>query len=151
MSSGSIETAVAMPDDLPFKPSRLGAGPTITRSPVPEVASRIPYRPRRFHKRSKQRFERDRTAQLIHHLGRQPTYPERILISRIVAVEWDLIRIDARLDHGEELSGHAMRARLAGENRLRLDLRELGLAPNAPPAQSLAEYLTQRQRNETAA
>ncbi len=33
--------------------------------------------------------------------------------------------------HGEELSGRAARLRLALENRLRLDLRELGLRPVA--------------------
>jgi hypothetical protein len=101
-----------------------------SRQPLPNRASCAPYRPQVYNKRSKQRFERDRTRQLIRHLDREPSYPERILISRIVAVEWDLRRIDARLDAGQEISGHAMRARLAGETRLRLDLRELGLAPS---------------------
>jgi hypothetical protein len=127
-----------MPDDQPFNPPRLSSGSsTRPHHPVPELTNRIPYHPRGFNKRSKQRFARDRITQLTHHLGRQPSYPERILISRIVAVEWDLKRIDAKLDAGQEISGHAMRARLAGENRLRLDLRELGLAPTAAPAASL--------------
>jgi hypothetical protein len=139
-----------MPDDLPFNPPRIAGEPSATmRRLAPKIVDRPPYRPVVFNRRSRQRFEHDRTSQLIHHLGRSPTYPERILISRIVAVEWDLKRIDARLDHGEELSGHAMRARLAGENRLRLDLRELGLAPNAAPQMTIAEYLTRRYgRNE---
>jgi hypothetical protein len=112
-----------------------------SRLPAPDRATGIPYRPRTHNKRSRQRFERDRTAALIRHLGRAPSYPERILISRTVTLEWDLRRIDARLDAGEELSGHAMRARLAAENRLRLDLQALGLRPVAPPAPSLAEAM----------
>jgi hypothetical protein len=117
---------------------------TASRQFAPDRASRVPYRPRGFNKRSRQRFERDRTAQLARHLGREPTYPERILISRIVAVEWDLRRLDHRLDVGEELSGHAMRARLAAENRLRLDLRELGLKGAAERGPSLAELFPDR-------
>jgi hypothetical protein len=111
------------------------------RQPAPDRPSRVPYRPRCFNKRSRQRFERDRVAELTRGLGREPSYAERILISRIVAVEWDLRRIDAKLDAGDELSGHMMRARLAAENRLRLDLRELGLKPTPPKAPSLAEVL----------
>jgi hypothetical protein len=99
------------------------------------------YAPRRFNKRSRQRFSADRTAELIRHLGREPSYVERILISRIIAVEFDLRRIDAKLDAGDELSGHDMRARLAAENRLRLDLQALGMKPTAPTAPSLQDYL----------
>jgi hypothetical protein len=87
------------------------------------------FEPRTFSRRTRQRFTRNREAELMRSLGREPSYPKRILISRIIAVEWDLRRIDARMDAGDELSGHAMRAKLAAENRLRLDLRELGLRP----------------------
>src|SRR5262249_53878798 len=101
--------------------------------------------PRTFNKRTKQRFVTDRTSALLRHLGRQPSYTERILISRIVALEWSLRRIDAKMDAGEELSGHAERARLAAETRLRLDLRELGLQPTAAqsidPFQALRTHL----------
>jgi hypothetical protein len=139
--------------DQPFNPPRLAAESSTTlRHSTPVPTSGIPYAPKVYNKRSRQRFARDRTAQLIRHLGRPPSYPERILISRIVAVEWDLKRIDARLDHGEELSGHAMRARLAGETRLRLDLRELGLQPVAAPAPNLADHLRMLERqSETTA
>jgi hypothetical protein len=74
-------------------------------------------------------------------LGREPSYPEKILISRIIAVEWDLIRIDRKMDLGEEVSPYAMRNRLAGENRLRLDLQALGLAPRAAPQPTLDDHL----------
>jgi hypothetical protein len=57
------------------------------RRPTPDIASGIPYRPTIFNKRSRQRFERDRTAQLIRHLGREPSFPERLLIARVARVE----------------------------------------------------------------
>lgn len=97
------------------------------------------FTPRTFSRRTRQRFAVDRRRELVRHLGRDPSYPELIIISRIIAVEWELHRLDARIDAGEELSGHAMRARLAAENRLRLDLRELGLRPAAAQPPSLAE------------
>jgi hypothetical protein len=103
-----------------------------TRQGASDRISGMLYATRTFNKQSKQRFARARTSDLMASLGRAPTYPEKILISRIIAVEWDLRRIDAKMDRGEELSGDMMRARLAAENRLRLDLRELGLRPVQP-------------------
>jgi hypothetical protein len=101
------------------------------------------YQPRIFNRTTKSRFLRDRTSALIGHLGREPSFPERIIIARAVAIEWELRRLDARLDRGEELSGHALRARLAGENRLRLDLLALGLKPATARPPTLAEVLRQ--------
>ena len=106
------------------------ASPRYTAQPA--AAPRL-REPRVFNRRSRQRFAQDRTRALTAHLGREPSYPERIIISRAIAVEWELKRLDAKLDAGEELSGHAMRARLAAENRLRLDLQALGLQPIAAP------------------
>src|SRR5512142_2720811 len=100
-------------------------------------------RPRVFNRRSRIRFGQERTLALIAHLGREPSYPERIIISRIVTIEWELLRQDARLDAGDELSGHAMRARLAAENRLRLDLQSLGLQPAKPRRPTLAELIAE--------
>jgi len=80
-------------------------------------------------------------VELTRHLDREPSYAERILIARLVSNEWDLRRLDARLDAGEELSGHAARLRLALENRLRLDLQAIGLAPKPQPERTLAEIL----------
>jgi hypothetical protein len=101
------------------------------------------YMPRKFGQFSKARFYKDRNRELFAHCGGQPSYAERILIGRIVRNEWDLIRQDARLDAGDELSGHASRARFAMENRLRLDLRDLGLKGTAsgPKGPNLSDYL----------
>ena len=98
--------------------------------------------PRVFNRRARRRFEAERLVALTAHLGRAPSYAERLLIGRLLAIEWELRRQDAKIEAGEELSGHALRARLAAENRLRLDLQALGLQPAASraptPAASLA-------------
>jgi hypothetical protein len=109
------------------------------------------YSPRVFSKRTKQRFLAERTAELIRGLHREPSYPERIIIARCVAIEWDLRRTDFMLDQGSEPSGHMLRARLAGENRLRLDLAALGIRPGAPPQPSLADLVADMRHRKGAA
>jgi hypothetical protein len=107
------------------------------------AAARV-YSPRKFNRRSRQVFTADRTVELVRHLGRAPSYPERLIISRVISLEYELRRLDSRIDNGEELSGHALRARLAAENRLRLDLAALGLKPSAPKAPSLSDIFPGR-------
>jgi hypothetical protein len=116
----------------------------------PPGANCCVYAPRRFNERSKQRFAANRRTELSRHLGRDPSYPERIIIARVIAIEWDLRRTDAMIDDGVEPSGHLLRARLAAENRLRLDLASLGMAPRKPPQPSLAEIVA-RHRSGVAA
>ena len=88
---------------------------TTTRQPSPERAVRLPYRPRGFNKRSRQRFERDRRGELVRRLGHEPSYPEWLIIGRIIAIEFELQKFDAKMLAGEELSGHLLRGRLAAE------------------------------------
>lgn len=88
-------------------------------SPAPRVyrqggAARGLFQPRTFNKRTRQRFVYDRMCELIAHLGRDPSYPERILIGRIAANEWDLRKLDARLDDGEEMCATTRSAALFG-------------------------------------
>jgi hypothetical protein len=99
-----------------------------TESKIREIR---PYSPRTFNMRGKARFSTDRWARMLAHLGRDPSHPERLIIARAISIEWELRKIDARVDAGEELTGHALRARLAGENRLRLDLASIGLKSRA--------------------
>lgn len=99
------------------------------------------WQPKVFNKESRRRFALARRRALAAHLGRPPSYPEQIIISRLIALEWWLRRLDARIDDGEELSGHAIRGRLAAENRLRLDLQALGLAPAEARPMTPAEAL----------
>jgi hypothetical protein len=110
------------------------------------------YAPRVFSKRTRARFLRDRTSELTAGLGGAPSYRQRILIGRIVANEWEARRLDAKLDAGEELSGHALRARLAMETRLRLDLRDLTSMPAASRVPTLDDHLAAlRERSREAA
>jgi hypothetical protein len=116
--------------------------PFNTRHMPPPVDTTRPYRPKVFNRLSRTRFERIRAAELARHLGRSLSYPEKILITRIISIEWELLRTDAKLDAGITLSGHDIRGRLAAENRLRLDLQALGMRAGSgqkPP--SLADHL----------
>jgi hypothetical protein len=112
---------------------------TATRLTSPDRPTAALYAPRRFNKRSRQRFTADRTADLRRFLGREPSYAEKIIISRICAIEFELRKYDSKLDAGEELSGHALRARLAAETRLRLDLAALSPAVVAPAGRTMAD------------
>jgi hypothetical protein len=117
--------------------------PYTSRHKPPKADTGRLYRPRQFNRVSRTRFERNRIGELVRHLGRPATFPERIIINRIVAIEYELLRTDAKLDRGEELSGHDIRGRLAAENRLRLDLVALGLEarPVVTGPKDAAEYL----------
>jgi hypothetical protein len=99
------------------------------------------FEPKKFNVRTWQRFRRNRTSELVRHVGGEASTAQSILIARIVRNEWDLRRLDVQMMTGE-LSAHAMRARLAMENRLRLDLRELGMrgASGKTPGQLLDEH-----------
>ena len=101
------------------------------------------YSPRVFSKRTKQRFIADRTRQLLGHLNREPSFPERLVVDRVISLEWWLRRLDARIDAGDELSGHAIRGRLAAETRLKLDLMSLGLRPQPQREASLSDWLAE--------
>jgi hypothetical protein len=103
------------------------------------------FSPRTFSSRTRARFRTDRLRQIGEHLGRPLTYPEQLLCDRVVSLEWWLRRLDARIGAGEELSGHAIRGRMAAEQRLRLDMQAIGLdkpqeraKPTKPRAQTKA-------------
>lgn len=100
--------------------------------------------PRRFTARAKERFARERARALLAHLGGEATISEQILASRAIRCEWDLLKLDNRLDADGELSEHALRVRAALENRLRLHLRDLGL--KAPPQSPDAAMAAIRRR-----
>jgi hypothetical protein len=105
------------------------------------------YQPREFNAVTKQRFFRDRRVGLLRHLATPPSMPQATLIHRIIRAEWDLLRLDARMDD-DDLSAHAMRCKLAMENRLRLDLVALGLQPATPPAPTFADIVAREAATE---
>lgn len=103
---------------------------------VHETAGHRLYQPRSFSRRTKQRFRLDRMRRLEKHVGGAPNDMQRLLIERIVEVEWSILRLSARADDAP-LSPHAARELLAFHNHLRLMTRELGLKGQSPPARTL--------------
>lgn len=113
-----------------------------SRAAPPGAARRL-REPRVFNRLSRQRFVADRTRFLIEHLGRAPSYPERILINRVATTEFDLYRFDAMLDGRGEISTHILEARTAAEARIRRDLKALGLKPGAAATPTLEEAMAE--------
>jgi hypothetical protein len=103
------------------------------------ASSRL-FRPRTFSARTKARFRRDRENRLIRHLGGTVSDMQRLVIDRIIEVEWSILRLSARSDDAP-LSPHAAREMLAFHSHLRLLCRELGLKPTPPPPPTLAEIM----------
>jgi hypothetical protein len=109
------------------------------------------YIPSRLNRRSRRRFALDRRRGLIAHLGREPTYPERLLIGRTIALEWLLMRLDARIENGQALTESTFRSRVAAERRLRLDLTALGASPRIGAVAAAAQRtLADLEREERA-
>lgn len=108
------------------------------------------YTPRRFNATTRQRFFRDRRRALLEHLGGHASRTQATLLERVIRLEWQLLRLDARLDAGEDLSAHAMRWQLAAENRIRLDLRELGMRAAPAPVPTLEAYMAKKRAREAA-
>jgi len=84
---------------------------------------------------------------LEKHLGGTPNDMQRLLIERIVEVEWSILRLSARADKAP-LSPHAAREMLAFHNHLRLLTRELGLAPKAARRQTVEEAMAAAARSQ---
>jgi hypothetical protein len=120
------------------------AEPYNARNRPKRILTVRPYQPLVFNKGSRTRHARNRWGELMRRLGRDPTYPEKLIINRIIAIEWELLRTDARIDAGIELSGHDIRGRLAAETRLRLDLVALGLQP---PGETVLDPLEAMRRH----
>jgi hypothetical protein len=99
-------------------------------------------RPRRMEKLSSRvRFLRQRYVELLEHLGRPPSAPERILIERIGEVEWGIRWLDAQIE--AEPDGRfklgLMRERTAATTQLRASLAALGLMPGRRARQMTGE------------
>ena len=105
------------------------------------------YRPREFNALTKSRSFRDRRKRLLAHIGR-PDARQAVAIDRIVAIEWTICRLQARLDAGE-ISEHASRELLAFHNHLRLLMASLGPPASARPP-SLAEVMAEARREREA-
>ena len=80
----------------------MSTAPATTHQSAPDRASCAIYAPRTFNRRSRQRFTSNRTRELLRHLGRPASYPEKLIIARICSIEFWLRGLDARIDRGDE-------------------------------------------------
>ena len=106
-------------------------------------ASRL-YTPRKYNATTKQRFARDRWRRLIAHLGGSATDVQKILLGRLIDLEWEAARLAARRDEGK-ISDHDYRVFMALQNHVRLLGRELGLKAEpkerVPTLEEVAEQI----------
>lgn len=78
-------------------------------------------------------------AELVAHVGGQPTATQRITIDRIAWLKLHVVLLDERAAGGVPLSAHDQRAYCAFSNSIVRAMRELGLQPTAPKPPTLAE------------
>jgi hypothetical protein len=106
------------------------------------------FMPRRFNKRCRQRFSTDRQRRWQAHAGR--TDPQAAtLIKQLIALEWDVLRLEARENEKGKLSAHDRIALATWRRHFREALRQLGsLAAAAPASRSMADL--RRQAREAA-
>jgi hypothetical protein len=116
-----------------LKPSRRRVGPYCKQISLGAVAG--------VDGRSTQgKFARRVEAELTAQIGGAPSFTQSILIRRIVRSMWQLEMLDAKFASGD-WTAHDGRTQSGLANGLRLALRELGLKPVAPKAETLAEVL----------
>jgi hypothetical protein len=112
-----------------------------------QMVSRVgPYsRPRPLAKidgRSREgRFLKSIRADLVEHVGGQPSATQRALIERAVWLSFRVAQLDAKLAKGDGFTDHDSRTYLAWSNSLGRSLRELGLRPAVRPPRSLADVI----------
>jgi hypothetical protein len=86
------------------------------------------------------RFVRHLEAELVRHVGGDPSITQRLLIDRLIKIRLQLDALDAKLASGE-WTPHDVRTHGGLTNGFRLVARELGLAPQAPRTPTLDEHL----------
>jgi hypothetical protein len=93
------------------------------------------------------RIARDLTAELVQHLGGEPTVVQRLLIERIVKAKLQLDVLGDKLETGE-WTAHDTRTYAGLSNAYRLALRELDrMKLNKATAPDLEEVIAQHRRS----
>jgi hypothetical protein len=112
----------------------------ISRGAIGEINGRSP----------EGKFLRRCEAELVEHVGGQPTFAQALIIRRTTRAMLQLEKLDSKLAIGN-WTDHDARTYGGLSNTLRLCLRELGLRPSAPkPMSPLAEHFS-RQPERSAA
>jgi hypothetical protein len=98
------------------------------------------------------RFVRALEAELVQHVGGDPTITQRLLIDRLIKIQLQLAAFDAKLASGK-WTGHDQRTYGGLLNAFRLTARELGLKATAAKPPSLADIAAEivAKRESTAA
>lgn len=97
------------------------------------------------------RFLAAARAELVAHVGGEPSATQRITIDRCVWLRLHLLLLDEKLAGGSLLSDHDRRSYAAFSNALVRAMRELGLKPQTAPPLSLAEHFARRRAEQEAA
>jgi hypothetical protein len=107
---------------------------TATRVNSPDRADGRIFMPRRFNKRCRQRFSADRRQRWLAHIGNRPTDTQAAtLIGQLIALEWDVLRLESRETEKGKLSAHDRIALATWRRHFREALRQLGPAATAKP------------------
>jgi hypothetical protein len=87
------------------------------------------------------RFIRHLEAELVAHVGGQPSITQRLLIDRIVRLRLQLDAFDVKLTSGEVWTPHDLRTFSGINNAFKNSLKELGFkaATVAKPADPVAD------------
>jgi hypothetical protein len=86
------------------------------------------------------RFVRALEAELVQHVGGQPSICQRLLIDRLIKIRLQLDLLDAKLAKGQ-WTAHDGRTYGGLLNAFRLTARELGIAAPEPEPRTVADLL----------
>lgn len=93
------------------------------------------------------KYARKLESELVAHVGGKPTFPQMLLIRRVVRGSWQLEQLDAKMASGR-WTDHDSRTYGGLSNSLRLALRELGMRPAQSKPKSVVDYITEIAREE---
>ncbi|WP_241771194.1 hypothetical protein [Acidisphaera rubrifaciens] len=83
-------------------------------------------------------------ADLLRHVGGNPTTPQRVLIERAVMLTLNLAKMDAKALATGAMSEHATREYLAWSNTLTRTMVALGLDAAPAPRRDIRDILADR-------
>lgn len=92
------------------------------------------------------RLVRDVRADLVKHVGGNPSATQLWLIEQAIQLKLRLALMDAKLAETKEQTAHDSRTYLAWSNSFSRILRQIGMKGAAEKPPSLAEYLAERDK-----
>ena len=83
-------------------------------------------------------------AELVAHVGGNPSVTQQAIIERIVQLQLHLSVMDRRFASDHTMSAHDSKVYLAWAGALARLLKQLGLQAGKPPARTLADHLAEK-------